>query len=301
MNLAREGAAVAHEGFVWARDLRLHYLEWNPSAQDVIVLLHGLRGEASGWTPVAEALAADYRVLALDQRGRGFSDWAPDADYSRAAYVQDLERFAAELHLPPFVLVGQSMGGANAVAFAATRPELVTALILSEPAIFLPGSERAPGQSRIPAEVDATPTFFESWDAALAYLQQTRPDLSSSDLPQFRRTTLTELADGRVTWRYDLDGIRRSMHARRGEHAQDTLWAQVDQIRCPTLLLRAAQSDVVSPDMVAAFQARVPGVRLVEIPRAGHRVYVDNLPEFNRAVAAFLEGLRLSAGASHVG
>jgi pimeloyl-ACP methyl ester carboxylesterase len=290
--------AAARSDLATIGDLRLHYLEWNPSAPETVVLLHGLRGDAHGWTTVAAALAPTYRVVALDQRGRGFSDWAPDGDYSRPAYVKDLERFSGALDLAPFILIGQSMGGANAAAFAATRPDVLTALVLSEPAIFLPGQARAAGQSRIPAEVDATPTFFENWDAALAFVHAHRPELTGEDLATYRHTNLKELPDGRITWRYDLEGIRKGMQARRGEHAQEALWTQLSQIRCPTLLLRAADSDVVSPEMVTAFQDTLPGMQVVEIPRAGHRVYVDNPADWLRAVSKFLAGVRRLAGAT---
>ncbi|MBV9603349.1 MAG: alpha/beta hydrolase [Chloroflexi bacterium] len=292
---------VPGEGFVNVSGLRLHYLVWNPDGgQDTIVMLHGLRGEASIWATVAEPLADQgLRVLALDQRGRGFSDWATDGDYSRAAYVRDLEGLSAALKLDRFALIGASMGGANAVAFAAVRPDLVTGLVLEDPAIFLPRADgQVAGQSRIPNEVNSTPTSFNTWDEAAEYARGRRPTLSGAGLEAYLRATLKPLDDGRVTWRYDLEGIRRAMQARRGEHAEQGLWSQVAQVRCPTLILRAAQSDVVSPEAVAALLASIPTARAVEIPRAGHSIHLDNLSDYMAAVAPFISSLKRPLGAS---
>src|SRR5215207_7664294 len=90
--------------------LRLHYLAWGPTTAPAIVMLHGLRGAARTWEPMAAPLSAQYHVIALDQRGRGESDWAPDGIYTRESYVSDLEQVVDEVAPAPFVLIGHSMG-----------------------------------------------------------------------------------------------------------------------------------------------------------------------------------------------
>ena len=76
---------------------RLHYLEWNPDAPRTIVLLHGNSANAWWWEPVARAIAPEYRLLALDQRGHGDSEWARPAAYSPADYANDIARFVAHV------------------------------------------------------------------------------------------------------------------------------------------------------------------------------------------------------------
>ena len=108
---------------VFANGLNLHYLDWGTVGKPAMVLLHGLRGHAHSWDDFSGAVCQQYHVLALDQRGRGLSDWAKDGDYSTGAYVADLAAFCDALGLDSPVLVGHSMGGRNVISFAARYPQ----------------------------------------------------------------------------------------------------------------------------------------------------------------------------------
>ena len=104
---------------------RLHYLEWNPRGTRTIILMHGNTANAWWWEPVARVIAPEYRLLALDQRGHGDSEWVRPRAYSPADYAGDIARFVA--HVAPKaekpVVVGHSMGGLNVLAFARSHPE----------------------------------------------------------------------------------------------------------------------------------------------------------------------------------
>ena len=90
--------------------LKLNYLDWgNESAPDM-VLVHGLRGHRHSWDDFSALVCKDFHVMALDQRGRGESDWAPEGDYSTDAYVADLAGFSEALGLNKFTLVGPFHG-----------------------------------------------------------------------------------------------------------------------------------------------------------------------------------------------
>src|SRR2546425_13296751 len=104
---------------VMANGLKLHYLDWGSPDTPPMVLLHGLRGHAHSWDDFSAAMCEDYNVLALDQRGRGDSEWAKDGVYTTEAYVAHLLGFSAALHLDSFILIGHSMGGRNGMAFSA--------------------------------------------------------------------------------------------------------------------------------------------------------------------------------------
>src|SRR5260370_18004431 len=103
---------------------RLHYLEWNPDAARTIVLLHGNSANAWWWEPVARATRAEFRLLALDQRGHGDSEWARPPAYSPLDYARDLARFAehAAAGREKPIGVGHSMGRVNVLAFAGQSP-----------------------------------------------------------------------------------------------------------------------------------------------------------------------------------
>ena len=100
---------------VSANGLNIHYLDWGNPTATTMVLLHGLRGHGHSWDDVSAAFCQDFQVLAVDQRGRGETDWAKDGNYTTDAYVADLEGFCAALGLDSFVLVGHSMGGRNSL------------------------------------------------------------------------------------------------------------------------------------------------------------------------------------------
>src|SRR6187399_141264 len=93
----------------------LRCLEWGAPSGFPVVLLHGLRGHAHSWDDVAAELGKTYRVIAVDQRGRGESDWAPDGDYSMEAFSEDTAGLCNALGLDAIALIGHSMGGRNGI------------------------------------------------------------------------------------------------------------------------------------------------------------------------------------------
>src|SRR5437870_1242046 len=116
-------------GFI-AGPPRLHFLERPRADADTVVLVHGNSANAWWWQPVAVALAtAPLRVIALDLRGHGDSDWVRPPGYSPPAYGDDIARLIRELNLVRPVVVGHSMGGVATLAFADRSPELARAIV----------------------------------------------------------------------------------------------------------------------------------------------------------------------------
>jgi len=278
--------AVPAEGFLTINGLKLRYLDWGGGALP-IVMLHGLRGYAETWQAAAEQLPGRFRPLALDQRGRGGSDWGPWQGYWAGQYVSDLESFIDQLGLERFVLIGHSMGGTNAIVYTARHPDRVAALVIED---MGPGaSTGSAGSSRIKGELGGTPDFFASWSEVDAYWRAQRPNAPIEALRSRLKHTLRELPDGRIAWRYDLDGIRR---ARMEPSLQIDLWPYVADLRCPTLVIRGAQSDFLARDTAEEMVRRNSNLRWVEIAHASHYVHDDNFPDFNHALSQFLDDVR---------
>jgi pimeloyl-ACP methyl ester carboxylesterase len=186
-----------------ANGLKLHYLDWGAPDHPPLVLLHGLRGHAHSWDDFSAAVCEDYHVLALDQRGRGDSEWAKDGVYTTAAYVADLADFSAALHLDSFILIGHSMGGRNGMAFSARYPDKVRKLVVVD---ISPGGS-SPGSSRIRHEISTMPEEFPSFEAVVDYI---------SALARGTRRPLASLAQSHLS---DLDrawGRLRHSEPRRG-------------------------------------------------------------------------------------
>src|SRR2546430_15056764 len=150
---------------------RFHYTEWGAWTAPPVVMLHGVTGHARTWDEEAAALAARYRVLALDQRGHGDSDPSPNADYTVATLSADVTAFADTLGLPRFSLVGLSMGGRVAIAFAGQAPRRVDRLVIVDirPAI----SES--GMIRRRALLAPSPSPFTMPKHALSFPPMTKP------------------------------------------------------------------------------------------------------------------------------
>jgi len=274
----------AREGRIDSEGLRLRWVEWGAIDAPPIVALHGLRSFAYTWEPVALALADRFRVIALDQRGRGESDWDPQRRYFTEHYLLDLEALVAQLGLTRFVLLGHSMGGANAFVYASLHPDRVAGLVIED---MGPGaSSGSAGSSRIKGELGGTPDAFASWSDAEAYWRAQRPHAPAEAVQSRLKYTLRERPDGRVAWRYDLEGIRR---ARMDPALQVDLWPYVADLRCPTLVIRGADSDFLSRATAEEMARRNTNLRWVEIDAASHYVHDDNLPAFNRALGQFLE------------
>jgi esterase len=279
-------SATVTDRFATVNGLRLHYLEWENAGAPTIIMLHGLRSYAHVWDGVARPLADEYRILALDQRGRGDSDWDPAASYTTETYVSDLEQLVNQLGLDRFILIGHSMGGANTLVYTARHPERVVAAVIED---MGPGSTASSGSARITREIEETPRRFASWADAEAFWRAQRPLISAEALDERLRNTLKDATDGSVTWKWDVDGIDRARNA--GGSRLD-LWPAVRGLTCPTLVLRGALSDILSRETAEGMAASNPNVRWVEIANASHFVHEDNLGDFNREVGTFLGSLK---------
>lgn len=287
-------ATHAREGWIHSEGLRLRYVEWGAVDAPAIVALHGLRSFAYTWEPVALPLADRFRIIALDQRGRGESDWDPQRRYYAEHYVRDLEALVAHLELGRFVLLGHSMGGSNAFVYSSAHADRLAGLVIED---MGPGaSAGGAGAERIRRELLATPTRFADWDAAVAFWRGQRPNVPDAAIAARVQHSMKRADDGAVVWRHDAEGIAAARLAATPQQLVD-LWPHVDALRVPTLLLRGARSDFLTAETATAMVKRNPAIRLVEIPDATHYVHDDNFAAFEAALHAFLADPSLGAWA----
>ena len=262
--------------------LKLNYLDWGNEGAPDMVLVHGLRGHRHSWDDFSSLVCKDFHVMALDQRGRGESDWAPDGDYSTDAYVADLAGFSEVLGLDKLTLVGHSMGGRNSMTFGGKYPEKLDKLVVVDV-----GPESDPrGGARISREIINVPEEFDSFEAVVEYMN--KQNRFASDRVMRRRLTYAtkELPNGKIGWRYDL-AIREAR--RQGiSSPQEDLWPALSRITCPTLVVRGAETDLLTLEVAQRMIETFANGQLVEIPSAGHMVFEDNPDDFNAAVTRFL-------------
>lgn len=287
--------AGEREGFFKTSDgLSLRVREWGDPHHDSIVLLHGLRGYSGTWRGLATALGAKRRLIAIDQRGRGDSDWDPGGNYYTDAYLADLEQLVDHLRLDRFTLVGHSMGGTTGYVYAARHPDRLEALIIED---IAPGSSASgAGAERIKAEMAALPLDFADWAAARAYWRAARPSIDNKALEERLAESLRDQADGRIGWRYDARGISSTRLEPDPARIVD-LWPVVEAIRTPAFVIRGGRSDFCRIETVHEMERRNSCFTHATVDLASHYVHDDAPGQFCRLIEGWLAGARASAAA----
>ena len=267
---------------VTCNGMNFHYLDWGNEGAPVMLLLHGLRGHSHSWDDVAARFCDDFHVLALDQRGRGETDWAPRGDYSTNAFVADIEEFCYTLAIDRFTLVGHSMGGRNSMAFAGRNPDMLEKLVIVDI-----GPEIDPaGSARITREVVEVPEEFDSFEDAFQHVNA--QNRFASEPVMRRRLTYQskELPNGKIGWRYDPE-IREQRRNGTGAPPPD-LWDPLSKVTCPTLIVRGSETDTLSLGVAERMVEVLADGKLVHVENAAHMVFEDNPADFNAALADFL-------------
>ena len=274
-----------------AHGLDLHLLEWSTEGVP-LVLLHGLGNEAHLWDDFVPSVLPHYRVLALDQRGHGDSDWDPEGRYDAEAMTDDLEAVLEALEIDRFVLVGFSMGGRVSMTFAGRHPERLAGLVIIDigPEVDARGVLRISGEM---AERRA-PVFANAQEYA-AVLSLNYPAGQPDALKRMAEFGLRERDDGLFELKMDpkLRGERpkdEDALAKEEVFIQQQ-WAALANLPCATLVVRGAASDILSPEIADKMVEEVlQNGSLAIVPQAAHSVMTDNPAGFDQAVCQFVLG-----------
>jgi pimeloyl-ACP methyl ester carboxylesterase len=247
---------------------RIAYLEWgDPRNRDVLVCVHGLTRSSRDFDDLARALCAQFRVVCPDIAGRGDSDRLADARlYAVPQYVADMVTLIARLDVEAVSWLGTSMGGLIGMALAAQAHSPVARLVLNDagPVISRASLERIAGYL-------GTRMQFQTLEEADAYLRAISAPFGPHSDAQWRFLTETWLRrndDGSWRAHYDpriAEAFRASMPEKDLE-----LWPVYDAIRCPTLVIRGENSDLLSKTTTAEMSVRGPKAKVVEIRGVGH-------------------------------
>jgi pimeloyl-ACP methyl ester carboxylesterase len=268
-----------NEQVVSLNGLRFRYLEWGDKDGPAILLLHGFSSNATAWRAVGEALAGSYRVVALDQRGHGASDWDAQGRYTIPDFVSDARALTQQLQLAPFILVGHSMGGSISYTYASTYPQDVSRLVI-EDAAPRPANDPRPPLQPMPAPV------FASRDEVAASVREALPLMREASVQERVDIYYVERSDGTWGFRADVEGVRKALSSQRG---YETLWGHVKNIQCPTLVIRAGQEPPgISPETVELLTATNPRVEVATVADAGHNIHFAHFDEFMVLLRQFL-------------
>lgn len=273
--------------FITINNLNLHYVEWGTPGQPSILLLHGFQSNAHTWDTFSQAMANTYHVLALDQRGHGDTDWAPDGDYTPDAFIRDIVGFIDALNVVPTILVGHSMGGRHAAMVAADYPDKATKVVIVDtPAEMPPAILDMMAQQPASDDTPPEPETFASFEDVIRSGIAQYPLTPEAELRHANYHNLYRGADGKWRWRWDLTLLERR---RLNRSLQLDLYSYLQRVQCPTLLIRGQQSPLLTPDIAQKMVQHLPRGRLVEIPDAAHTVNADKAEAFNALTADFLQ------------
>ncbi len=258
---------------VEVRGLRFHWLEWGESEAPPMVLLHGLTGHAHIWDHMGPDLSRRYRLLAPDQRGHG--DTGHTATYATQEFVEDLEALRQHWGLERFVLMGLSMGGHNAMAYAAAYPERVSHLIVIDiPPRLDPKSW--PTRAQLEAEARAGHQPFADFEAAVENARAGNPTAPEENL--------------RYRTHWNLDATRTL----KWDPKIQITWDPADltdilrEIRTPTLLVRGGKTYALPKATAAEMIASLPDGELSEVTESGHSVPTDRPEDLTPVVLEWL-------------
>lgn len=264
--------------------LRLIADEWNRGQSDgpTIVMLHGGGQNRFSWKNTGQLLAErGFHVIALDARGHGDSDRAPNAEYTVDAFARDAAAVLKQIGRP-VVLIGASMGGLTGIVAAHhAGPAVVTKLVLVDvvPRFESEGSHRI--RDFMARHVHGFETLDQAADAIAEYLPHRKRPRNLDGLKKNLRHR-----DGRWHWHWDPAFVTSA-----GEDPfveVERLEQQAIDLQIPILLIRGKLSDVVSREGVEDFLAKVPQAEFVELSEAGHTAAGDDNDAFSAAVVDFV-------------
>lgn len=259
------------DGYWWSKDgLRLHYRDYaGPADRPPLLCFPGLTRNARDYEALAERLAGQWRVIAVEFRGRGESGYAKDPmSYVPLVYLQDVEALLAELAITRFVAVGTSLGGIVTMLLAATGADRLAGVVLNDV-----GPELDPaGLARIRTYVGKS-VWYPTWMHAARGLAEANgevyPDYGVEEWLRMAKRLYRVNSSGRIVLDYDMK-IAEPFRVP-GNEAGPDLWPTIDALAGrPLLVVRGERSDILSAETAAKMITRIPDAELVTVLRTGH-------------------------------
>lgn len=247
--------------------------------------LGGLTRNCKDFESLAERYSADgRRVICPDYRGRGQSDYDSDwRNYDPRNYIRDIQDLLSALNVHHVVVVGTSLGGILGMGMAVAMPGALAAVVMNDV-----GPKVETGGLDFIINYIKEDRPHDDWDGAVATIKTMLPNLTFQDEGiwlTMAQNTFRERADGRLYFDWDVNIVKPMLES---SYEIPDMWPLFRALKhVPTLVLRGAESDILSPETFAEMQRVKPDMIAVEIPRAGH-VPTMAEPESRAALEAFL-------------
>jgi pimeloyl-ACP methyl ester carboxylesterase len=257
--------------------LRLHWLESGVAGAPPLCFLHGGAAHAHWFDAVTPTFVDRFHVVALDQRGHGESQWADPPEYGTEDFAGDLLGLMDVMGWRRMTVIGHSMGGHNAMAFAAWHPERVERLVIVDSRPVIPAERLGVMHARGRRAPRLHPTAEA---AAATFRLLPRETLADPVLLAHMGQAAVARRNGGWGWRFD--------PATHGERKPVDAWPLLSRITARTLVARGGLSPVLTEEMAERLRASIPQARLVTITNAYHHLTLDAPAEFTAELDRFL-------------
>jgi pimeloyl-ACP methyl ester carboxylesterase len=256
--------------------LRIHVLEWGAAEGKPIIALHGIARSACNFSHLAPRLSDRYRVIAVDMRGNGDSDWDPQGRYLVEDYASDIERLVDTLKLDRVLVWGNSTGGRVAQIYAGLHPDRVSGVIVEDVGPERPAAISDRRARRMKEEEGGWATREE----LVSRLRRDYPRTPENLLRDVTEHGTRVREDGRIVWKRDpaiLSGF-----------VPTELWGAVERITAPILYILGGASSIVPPETQDRLRRILPHARIVTMPGLGHYPSDEDAGAFLALVERFL-------------
>lgn len=256
---------IAPQGFH-----KVAYTEWNGDSAEnrpALVCVHGMTRNSRDFDYLATAMEDCYRVVSLDVVGRGESDWLADySGYGYTQYLADAAALIARLDVEEVDWVGTSMGGLMGMMLAARRGSPIRRLVINDIGPFIPKAFLG----RIRGYVGIDPHFADlnELEAHIRKIHGSFGALSDEEWRHLATHSARPLEGGGYRLAYD-PLIAKAAFSPEGPEDVE-MWDIWEQVKCPVLVLRGAESDLLLPETIERMKASGPGCEAVDIPGCGH-------------------------------
>lgn len=250
--------------------MKLHYREMG-SGQPMVIL-HGLFGNSDNWQTHAKKLSDYYRIILVDQRNHGHSDWSDNFSYDLMA--EDLYELFEDLNLKKVILIGHSMGGKTAIRFAQNHSELLEKLIIVDIGVKeYPMHHHEILKGLHAVDLNLINTRSEAEKILSNYIE-------SNGVRQFLLKNIYWIEKGKLAWRMNIPVLEREMTNILSKMPED-------EITLPTLFIRGALSNYILDEDLEDLEEQFPDMTLTTIDNAGHWVHAEAPDEFIEQLLSF--------------
>ena len=250
--------------------MKLHYREMGEGKP--LIILHGLFGFSDNWQSHGKKLAEYYRVILVDLRNHGHSDWSDDFSYELMA--QDVHELCVDLELEDIALIGHSMGGKVAMLFAQAHEELIEKLVIVDMGI----KEYPMHHEHILAGIHAVD--LPNITARRQAEEQMSVHIESDGIKQFLLKNLYWKEKGVLAWRMNTEVLEREM--------PNILSAMPEgEVSIPTLFIRGELSNYILDEDIESIEEMFIDAEIKTIANAGHWVHAESPADFLESLLSF--------------